>query len=54
MPKTTGSHAAKNYHALARAYDNIADKFKDGIKHEQSVHKLGAEYTAGHQIWQEV
>ncbi|MCJ1389811.1 hypothetical protein MMC18_002668 [Xylographa bjoerkii] len=47
MPKTTSSHAARTYRAIAKPYDTLAEAFKDG-----NGEKLYAELQAAQQIWQ--
>ena len=54
MPKTTNGQAAKIYRSLAKAYDSLADVFKDGISNETAANKLRAEVDAGQAIWQDV
>jgi len=46
MPKTTSQQNAKNYRAIARPYDALAEKFNTG-----SAPKLAAEIEAGQNIW---
>ncbi|MCJ1397889.1 hypothetical protein MMC11_001085 [Xylographa trunciseda] len=47
MPKTTNSHAARTFRAIAKPYDTLAEAFKEG-----SSEKLYAELQAAQQIWQ--
>ncbi|MCJ1225691.1 hypothetical protein MMC12_002340 [Toensbergia leucococca] len=47
LPGTTSFQATRNYKALCKAYDNIADVFKLG-----NVDRLRAEFEAGQRIWQ--
>ncbi|MCJ1452493.1 hypothetical protein MMC28_002836 [Mycoblastus sanguinarius] len=51
MPKTTSSQVAKQYHAIARPYDALAETFKDGIKNDETMQKLISEAQAGAQFW---
>ena len=54
MPKTMNGQAAKHYRSLAKAYDNLAEVFKDGIAKETTASRLKAEIDAGQAIWQDV
>ena len=51
LPKTITQHATKQYHAICKAYDGLADVFKDGISNEESDQRLIAEATAGEAWW---
>ncbi|KAI9818306.1 MAG: hypothetical protein M1832_004424 [Thelocarpon impressellum] len=46
LPGPTNVHVAKSLHALARAYDNIAEVFGSG-----NAWKLGSELEAGRELW---
>ena len=54
MPKTVNGQAAKLYRNLAKAYDHIAEVFKDGISKELAANTLRAEVDAAQAIFQEV
>ena len=54
LPKTISPSATKQYHALCRAYDGLADVFKDGITDEESNQRLIAEARAGEAWWAQV
>ena len=54
IPKTINGQAVKHYRSLAKAYDNLAEVFKDGISKETTADRLKAEIDAGQAIWQDV
>ena len=54
LPKTVSPAATKQYKALCRAYDGLADVFKDGIINEESNQRLIAEARAGEAWWAQV
>ena len=54
LPKTLSQQATKQYHATSKAYDGLADVFKDGILNEESVQRLIEEVTAGEGWWDPV
>ena len=54
MPKTTSAQAAKQYHALGRAYDALAEVFESSLKEEETNQRLVAEASAGQEIWRGV
>ena len=54
LPKTISLQASKQYHAICKAYDGLADIFKDGILNEESDQRLVAEATAGEAWWTSV
>ncbi|KAL9614247.1 MAG: hypothetical protein Q9167_001269 [Letrouitia subvulpina] len=51
LPKTTNPHAARQFRTLSRAYDGLADIFKEGLDGELAVKRLNAEIHAGAEIW---
>ncbi|KAL9073850.1 MAG: hypothetical protein Q9161_002682 [Pseudevernia consocians] len=51
LPKTISQQASKQYHAICKAYDGLAEVFKDGILNEESDQRLIAEATAGEAWW---
>lgn len=44
----------KQYRATCKAYDGLAEVFKDGIANEESNQRLIAEATAGASWWMTV
>ena len=54
LPKTLSQQATKQYHATCKAYDGLADVFKDGILNEESDQRLIEEATAGEAWWDPV
>ena len=54
MPKTIGTQAAKQYRALGRAYEALAEVFENSLKEEESNQRLVAEANAGQEIWRGV
>ena len=51
LPKTINQQATKQYRATCRAYDGLAEVFRDGILNEESEQRLIAEATAGEPWW---
>lgn len=51
LPKTLSQQAIKQYHATSKAYEGLADVFKEGILNEESVQRLIEEATAGEAWW---
>lgn len=51
LPKTLSQQARKQYSAICKAYDGLAEVFKDGILNDESDQRLIAEATAGEAWW---
>lgn len=54
MPKTTNPQAAKQYHALGKAYDGLSEVFEKSLKGEETNQNLVAEANQGTQLWSTV
>ncbi|KAI4216740.1 MAG: hypothetical protein LQ351_000688 [Letrouitia transgressa] len=51
LPKTTNPHTARQCRILSRAYDGLADIFKEGLDSELTAKRLNAEIHAGTEVW---
>ena len=54
MPKTISTNTAKQYQALSRAYDVLAEIFEKCLKGEETNQKLVDEANAGVSWWNAV
>ena len=54
MPKTTNSQALKQYRALAKAYDALAEIFNVGITEGHDQQRLVQEAQMGMGFWDSV